>query len=118
MAAPGEGHPLRPVPRHRYVDFRMAGEGAMGLAYLAHDTELKRNVAFKIVRPETDTASSETPATPLEASVSARDARFAEVFLVPVELACRGAPGVDGHELAGVDPFARAVAEGVVAAAG
>jgi len=73
VSAAEEDHPLRPVPRHRYVDFEIAGAGAMGLVYSAHDTELRRNVAFKIVRPD------DTPASPLEASAPALDARFEEL---------------------------------------
>ena len=77
MSSAGEGHPLRPVPRHRYRDFQVAGEGAMGLVYLALDTELNRSVAFKIVRPRAGEADSgATPATPLDASAPADDGAF------------------------------------------
>jgi tRNA A-37 threonylcarbamoyl transferase component Bud32/tetratricopeptide (TPR) repeat protein len=36
----------------RYVILRTIGQGAMGVVYLAHDTELERQIALKLIRPE------------------------------------------------------------------
>ena len=47
-AAPGR---LRTLPGDRYDAFRPAGEGGMGIVYWAIDTDLNREVAFKIIRP-------------------------------------------------------------------
>ena len=41
--------PLRPVPEGRYVDFTPIGEGGMGIVYWALDTDLNRQVGFKVV---------------------------------------------------------------------
>ncbi|MFN0247515.1 MAG: serine/threonine-protein kinase, partial [Kofleriaceae bacterium] len=36
----------------RFVIQRVLGEGAMGIVHLAYDPELKRNVALKVIKPE------------------------------------------------------------------
>ena len=54
---------LRTVPLDRYGEFQPAGEGGMGLVYWAIDTDLNREVAFKVIRPSTD-GSATTPAAP------------------------------------------------------
>ncbi len=80
VSASEEDLPLRPVPPDRYVGFEVAGEGAMGLVYFAHDSELKRDVAFKIVRPDgggTGDRGSDAPGTPLEADAPVTSPHFA-----------------------------------------
>lgn len=50
---PGRAEPLEPGARvARYVVLERIGQGAMGLVYAAHDPELKRRVAIKVLRPE------------------------------------------------------------------
>jgi serine/threonine protein kinase len=49
--AGGSAPALRPVAEGRYVDFLPVGEGGMGIVYWALDTELHRQVAFKVIRP-------------------------------------------------------------------
>ena len=60
-----DSRPLRPLTRGRYADFRPIGEGGMGVVYLALDTDLNRQVAFKIVRPA-GTRRGQGPTTPFD----------------------------------------------------
>ncbi|MHC5012426.1 MAG: hypothetical protein ACYTG6_16025, partial [Planctomycetota bacterium] len=57
---------LRELPLDRYADFRPAGEGGMGIVYWAIDTDLNREVAFKVIRPGVQEADATTPAAPVE----------------------------------------------------
>ncbi len=76
----GEGG-LRPVPAERYVGFEAAGEGGMGLVYMALDTEMNRVVAFKLVRPDVGGApDTPAPSTPLHITTPARDTPASQAF--------------------------------------
>ncbi|EDM77401.1 serine/threonine kinase family protein [Plesiocystis pacifica SIR-1] len=66
--APGESGPGRRRPVvyarggliDRYVILDKLGAGAMGVVYAAHDPELDRKVALKLVRPSADGVSGES----------------------------------------------------------
>jgi len=58
--------PLRAMPEDRYAEFLPAGEGGMGIVYMALDTELQRMVALKMIRPDAGQGTqSDTPTTPI-----------------------------------------------------
>jgi hypothetical protein len=59
------GPALRAMPEGRYAGFRVSGEGGMGIVYWAIDSDLGREVAFKVVRPRVGEAPVETPQQPL-----------------------------------------------------
>jgi len=71
--------PLRTLPRDRYVAFERAGEGGMGVVYLALDTELNRRVAFKMVKPGAETGPV-VPLSPMIARPPPRDSRAGRAF--------------------------------------
>jgi WD40 repeat protein/serine/threonine protein kinase len=82
VALGGEGSappPLRPLPEGRYGEFKVAGQGGMGIVYLALDTDLNREVAFKIVRPDPHMACV-APAAPDELAPPARETPASQAF--------------------------------------
>ncbi|MDJ0973812.1 MAG: protein kinase [Planctomycetota bacterium] len=77
----GARAPLRSLHADRYVDFEPAGEGGMGLVYLALDTELNREVAFKMVRPDGGRGgTTDSPTTPIRAPTPERDTPASAAF--------------------------------------
>ena len=50
-ALAGVSRRLRSLPDDRYTEFKPVGEGGMGIVFWAIDTDLNREVAFKVVRP-------------------------------------------------------------------
>ena len=56
--------PLRPIAADKYVGFDPVGQGGMGIVYWAVDTDLNREVAFKVVRPFRDESESQVPDEP------------------------------------------------------
>ncbi len=72
---------LRKVARGRYVDFRPVGEGGMGIVYWARDSDLKRQVAFKVIRPPADPArAAATPPAPQAIDAPRQGSEEAEAF--------------------------------------
>lgn len=77
----GARAPLRTVPADRYEAFEVAGEGGMGVVYVAVDTEMNRRVALKMVRPDVGSHGSHTtPATPMSATRPEDDADANQAF--------------------------------------
>ncbi len=61
-----DSDPLKDLRDDRYVNFKATGQGGMGIVYLAVDTVLNREVAFKIMRPHGRDQAGYTPTTPVE----------------------------------------------------
>ena len=73
--------PLRGLVEGRYVDFLPVGEGGMGIVYWAQDQDLKRQVAFKVIRPPTEGRSlGVTPAVPQALETPAEGSHEADDF--------------------------------------
>ena len=74
------GDHLRETPRGRYVDFERVGAGGMGIVYLALDSDLNREVAFKIVNPRAFAGASPAARTPSQLSPPEEDTPASEAF--------------------------------------
>ncbi len=72
---------LREVPRDRYADFRVIGKGGMGVVYWAIDSDLNRQVAFKVVRPSVGTGAAEAlPESPIGMNSPDRETPASRAF--------------------------------------
>ncbi len=70
---------LRTLPIDRYGEFKPAGEGGMGIVYWAIDTDLNREVAFKIIRPM-DGEGTATPARPTDLATPEKNSAASDSF--------------------------------------
>ena len=71
---------LREAPPGRYVDFEAVGAGGMGIVYLALDSDLNREVAFKIVNPRAFEGKPPTAGTPSQLSPPEEDTPASKAF--------------------------------------
>ncbi len=73
---------LRSVGAGRYSEFKVLGRGGMGIVYWALDSDLGRQVAFKIVRPDAGRSDAPVPEQPLTCAppAAAADAEAARMF--------------------------------------
>lgn len=71
---------LRPVAPERYVAFQPIGQGGMGIVYWAIDTDLNREVAFKIVRPQRDEGENQVPDDPGAITPPGKDTPASKAF--------------------------------------
>jgi serine/threonine-protein kinase len=71
---------LRRLPRDRYGEFRPAGEGGMGIVYWAIDSDLNREVAFKIIRPGGASGATSAPDRPTDISPPAKETPASRAF--------------------------------------
>jgi serine/threonine protein kinase/WD40 repeat protein len=70
--------PLRSLAPDRYVDFKPVGAGGMGIVYWALDTDLNREVAFKVIRPGSE--APEAPARPTDLATPGADTPASKAF--------------------------------------
>ena len=70
---------LRDLPIDRYGEFKPAGQGGMGIVYWAIDTDLNREVAFKIIRPEGG-EDSQAPEHPTDLATPVKDTPASQAF--------------------------------------
>jgi len=54
---------LRPMPEDRYDEFRLVGQGGMGIVFSSRDRDLHRQIAVKTVRPEGGRTEGTDPTT-------------------------------------------------------
>lgn len=72
---------LRTLTKDRYLDFMPVGEGGMGIVYWAIDTELGRQVAFKVVRPPVEgPGAGITPPAPVRMKAPEGGSQTASAF--------------------------------------
>jgi len=64
----------------RYAHFDPIGRGGMGIVYLAIDTDLNREVAFKVARPERASEGGEVPCDPTALEAPRKGTPASEAF--------------------------------------
>jgi serine/threonine protein kinase len=81
VGPPGEELHLRTPTPGRYREFAPVGEGGMGIVYWALDTELNRQVAMKVVRPQAEGgAPRRTPPSPEDIRIPGKNTPASMAF--------------------------------------
>ncbi|MDF1699728.1 MAG: serine/threonine-protein kinase [Planctomycetota bacterium] len=76
---PDDATLLRTLPTDRYGEFKPAGVGGMGIVYWAIDTDLNREVAFKIIRPVAEEGTA-TPGRPTDLATPEQGTEASDSF--------------------------------------